>query len=165
MGSSNFLCSQRRALVCLTFLTTIFLCSFTINVTEGSVGQTRSGLSSTATPAATPPSECSSLLVLSRCPAHSFSTMSCPCLCGHRNHGHTQPFREETKGIFITLQEYIVITTSWRNSFQWSKMYTTSNYSILHFNSHIQFLWSCQNRTVYRRVFVPDVGPKYTQLT
>ncbi|KAF3860040.1 hypothetical protein F7725_000295 [Dissostichus mawsoni] len=40
------------------------------------------GLSSTATPAATPPSECSELLVLSRWPTHSFSTMSSPFLLG-----------------------------------------------------------------------------------
>lgn len=49
----------------------VLLCSSTSNVTEGSIGQTRSGLSSNATPAATPPSVWSSLLVL-RCPA--------PCL-------------------------------------------------------------------------------------
>lgn len=102
MGSSNFLCGQRRALVCLTFLITMLLCSFTINVTEGSVGQTRSGLSSTATPAATPPSECSSLLVLSRCPAHSFSTMSCPCLCGHRNHDtHNHSGRRQKASLLL----------------------------------------------------------------
>ncbi len=54
---------------------------FVKNAAGGSVkDQTRRGLSSTATPAATPPSECSELLVLSRWPTHSFITMSLPCL-------------------------------------------------------------------------------------
>lgn len=47
----------------------------------GAVVQTSSGLSSTATPAATPPSACSELLVLSRWPTHSLNTMSLPFLC------------------------------------------------------------------------------------
>lgn len=42
--------------------------------------QIRRGLSSTATPAATPPSACSELLVRSRWPTHSFITMSLPRL-------------------------------------------------------------------------------------
>lgn len=45
-----------------------------------SQSQTRRGLSSTATPAATPPSACSELLVRSRWPTHSFITISFPCL-------------------------------------------------------------------------------------